>query len=261
MGPSEEGAGGGSGDAGEPSGPGGPGDPKAARWTAAKEAAGERGAALVEDGQAVGLGSGSTAAAMVRALARRVDREGLDVVGVPTSRATARLAEELGIPLADLEDHPALDVALDGADEVDPRFHLVKGLGGALVREKIVAHAADRFVVLVDARKLVDRLGTRSPLPVEVVRFGHRAVARWLTEVTGADPALRTGGQGGGVLETDNGNVIYDLRFDAGIASPEKLAAELSSLPGVVDHGLFLDMATDVVVGRADGRTELRRRV
>lgn len=230
-------------------------------WTTAKEAAGRRGAALVEDGHAVGLGSGSTAAAMVRALGRRVANEGLDIVAVATSEQTAALAEKVGIPVGTLEDHPRLDVALDGADEVDPRARLVKGLGGALVREKIVARAADRFVVLVDGRKLVDRLGTRSPLPVEVVRFGHGAVRGWLEELTGAEATLRTGGEGGGVFVTDNGNVIYDLAFGSGIASPEKVAAELAALPGVVDHGLFLDLATDVVVGQPDGETELRRGV
>lgn len=222
----------------------------------AKQAAGKRAADLVEDGQVVGLGSGSTAKRMVEALGRRVDAESLDVVGVPTSEATAEAAREAGIPLTTLENEPVIDLTLDGADEVDPDLQLIKGLGGALVREKIVAAASRRLVVLVDPRKLVDRLGERSPLPVEVVRFGHASTARRLEDI--APVALRR--EAGEPFVTDNGNVIYDLDVGDGIPDPRKLAAELAAMPGVVDHGLFLDMAEGVVVGRPDGSAEVRRR-
>lgn len=222
----------------------------------AKQAAGKRAADLVEDGQVVGLGSGSTARRMVQALGRRVDAEDLDVVGVPTSEATAKAAREVGIPLTTLEDEPVIDLTLDGADEVDPDLQLIKGLGGALVREKIVAAASRRLVVLVDPRKLVDRLGERSRLPVEVVRFGHASTARRLAAI--APARLRR--QDGEPFVTDNGNVIYDLDVGDGIPDPRKLAAELAAMPGVVDHGLFLDMAEAVVVGRSDGSAEMRRR-
>lgn len=220
----------------------------------AKRAAGAHAAEQVQDGQIVGLGSGTTAARAVEALGRRVD-EGLDIAGVPTSHATAQLAEEVGIELATLDDHPEVDVTLDGADEVTPDLQLIKGLGGALVRERIVAAASDELVILVDPRKLVDELGERSPVPVEVVDFGRTATERRLSSL-GGEPSLRT--EDGDPFVSDNGNPIVDLAFPDGIESPRKLDRALDVCVGVVDHGLFLDMADRVVVGREDGSVETR---
>jgi ribose 5-phosphate isomerase A len=202
----------------------------------------------------VGLGTGRAATAFVRVLAERV-RTGLRVAGVPTSEATARLARELGIPFASLAERPVVDVAVDGADEVDPRLDLVKGWGGALLREKIVAGAARRFVVLVGTEKLVPTLGSRGKLPVEVVPFGA-AVCGARLERLGLRPALRGGSAAPFV--TDSGNWIYDCAI-APIVDATKLDASLRAIPGVVATGLFLGMA-DVVVVDADGGVETRVR-
>ncbi|HKI96147.1 MAG TPA: ribose 5-phosphate isomerase A [Gemmatimonadales bacterium] len=203
----------------------------------------------VRSGMRLGLGSGSTAAHVVRELARRIEAGDLrDLVGVPTSDATALLARGLGIPLATLDEEPALDVTIDGADEVDPGGNLIKGLGGALLREKMVASAARRFVVVVDESKLVARLGTKAPLPVEVIAFGartHEAAIR----AFGAEPVLRRGDDGT-PYRTDEGNVILDCRFPSGIADPAEVARALKLRAGVAETGLFLGMTPDVIVGR-----------
>lgn len=203
----------------------------------------------VRSGMRLGLGTGSTAAHVVRELARRLDAGELrDLVGVPTSDATALLARGLGVPLATLDEEPALDVAIDGADEVDPEGNLIKGLGGALLREKMVASAAGRFVVVVDESKLVARLGTKAPLPVEVIGFGartHEAAIRAL----GAEPVLRRG-EDGTTYRTDEGHVILDCRFPSGIANPADVGHTLKLRTGVVETGLFLGMRPDVIVGR-----------
>ena len=216
---------------------------------AQKRDAAARAAALVTSGMAVGLGSGSTALLAVEALARRVAEGALhDVVGIPTSRATADLARARGLTLADLERRPVVDLAIDGADEVDPDGGLLKGAGGALVREKIVARAARRFVVVVDEGKRVARLGERHPLPVAVDPFGwstHLDAVRGL----GAEPALRRDAAGR-PYETDDGHFILDCRFPDGIADAEAVARELKSRPGVVDTGLFLGFSPEVIVGR-----------
>lgn len=208
-----------------------------------------RAAALVSSGMAVGLGSGSTALLAVEALARRVAEGALtDVVGIPTSRATADLARERGLTLADLEQRPVVDLAIDGADEVDPDGGLLKGAGGALVREKIVARAARRFVVVVDESKRVARLGERHPLPVAVERFGwstHLDAVRGL----GAEPVLRRDAAGR-PYATDDGDFILDCRFPDGIADADAVARELKSRPGVIDTGLFLGFSPEVIVGR-----------
>jgi ribose 5-phosphate isomerase A len=202
---------------------------------------------LVEDGMVVGLGSGSTAALMVQALGERV-RNGLRIIGVPTSEATAGLARSLNIPLATLEDQPRLDLDIDGADEVDPLFNLTKGLGGALLREKIVATAASRLAIIVDAGKLVEQLGSHAPLPVEIIPFGWRATQQALAQL-GATPALRT--QGDAPFVTDGSHYILDCRFPPGTDLPA-LAPAIKALTGVVDHGLFLGMASLVIVGYPD---------
>jgi ribose 5-phosphate isomerase A len=212
-----------------------------------KRAAAHASLKYVKDGMILGLGTGSTARHMLEGLARRIRDEGLRVSGVPTSLATAEAARLLGVPLTSLEDHPVLDVAIDGADEVDPRLDLIKGLGGALFREKIVAAAAKKFIVVVDDSKLVPRLGTKSPVPVEVHEFGWRATQAAL-EALGARVVLRT--RDGETFHTDNGNRILDAGFGP-IRSPAKLAASLDAVPGVVGHGLFLNIA-DMVLAASD---------
>jgi len=216
-----------------------------------KQQAAERALEYVQSGMALGMGSGSTARHVVAGLAARL-RDGRlrDVVGVPTSEATAALARELSIPLATLEERPQLDLAIDGADEVDPALNLIKGLGGALLREKIVAASARRFVVVVDETKIVARLGTRAPLPVEVIAFGLPLCRRRLAEL-GCEPALRLTA-GGSVYRTDEGNVILDCRFTT-LADAQALSAAINTIPGVVEHGLFVGMADVVLVAGAGG--------
>lgn len=230
-------------------------DQQAAETQAAmKERAARHAAGLVEDGMIVGLGSGSTAALLVRALAERAGR-GLRFLGVPTSEATAALAGSLDLSLASLDDRPRLDLTIDGADEVDPALDLIKGLGGALLREKIVATAATRLVIMVDATKLVRHLGERAPVPVEVIPFGWMGT-RLALEALGADVSRRMAG--GGPYVTDGGHYILDCRF-AQIADAHDLGRRVKSMTGVVDHGLFLGMAQEVIVGYPDHIDVLRR--
>ncbi len=196
----------------------------------------------------VGLGTGSTAALVVEALAERA-REGLQVLGVPTSEATARQARELGIPLTTLQEHPNLDLDIDGADEVSPERDLIKGLGGALLREKIVALAARRLVIVVDESKLVEHLGERASVPVEVIPFGWtRCVAA--LERLGGSPRLRQGPSG--PVLTDGGNWILDTTFPPG-GGLSGLAGQIKAITGVVEHGLFVGLDPKVFVGQADG--------
>jgi len=218
---------------------------------AGKLAAARYAAALVEDGMVVGLGSGSTAALFVRALGARV-RDGLNVVGVPTSDATAALARAEGIALATLEEYPRLDMDIDGADAVDPTLNLLKGLGGALLREKIVAAAAARFVVIVDESKVVGSLAEAPLVPIEVVPFGWSRTQAAL-EALGATVTQRTrSDEPATAFITDGGHYILDCGF-ADLSDPIALAARVKALTGVVDHGLFIGMASLAVVGMADG--------
>lgn len=215
-----------------------------------KRMAGSAGANLVEDGMVLGLGTGSTAAFLLQALAERL-RGGLRIVGaVPTSQATAYLARSLGIPLVSLERYPALDLALDGADEIDPRLDLVKGGGGALLREKVVATAARRFVVLGDSSKLVPRLGMHVALPVEVVPFALAPVQRRL-EALGARADLRR--HADQPFLTDNQNYIIDCHFAGGIADAYALQEQFRRIVGVVEHGLFLGLTHRALVAGPDG--------
>ncbi len=216
--------------------------------TAQKAAAAVRAAMEVQPGMVVGLGSGSTAALVVESLGARL-RDGLRFVGVPTSDATRDQAVRLGIPLTTLDDRLEIDLDIDGADEVDPRGAMIKGLGGALLREKIVASAARRLVIVVDAGKNVPRLGGRAPVPVEVVRFGWRGTAARLRAL-GADPQIR--GSERDPFVTDGGNHILDCRFPEG-TDLVRLAAPLKSVLGVVEHGLFAGMGPTVITGRPDG--------
>jgi ribose 5-phosphate isomerase A len=211
-----------------------------------KHAAARRSMAWVEAGQTIGLGSGSSAAHAIRLLGRRV-RDGLAIRGVATSAATRRLAEAEGIPLLPLEEITRLDLTIDGADEIDPQLRLIKGGGGALLHEKIVAAVSDRVVIVADSSKRVARLG-RFPLPVEVVPRAWRLLARRL-EALGSTPALRHRAGGGEVYLTEEGNWILDCAFGA-IADPLHLAQQLAMMPGVVEHGLFLDLADVAIVGR-----------
>src|SRR5579883_512542 len=215
-----------------------------------KKMVGEAAAQLVEDGMVVGLGSGTTVAFLVRALAERL-RGGLRIAGaVPTSLETARLASSLGIPLVTLETNPTLDLDIDGADEIDPQLNLIKGGGGALLREKVVAAAARRFVVISDSSKLVPRLGVHFALPVEVVPFALSPVRRQLEALgASAQPRLREGQ----LYVTDNQNYILDCRFPAGIADPASLQARIRAVVGVVEHGLFLGMARQALIAGPNG--------
>ena len=213
-----------------------------------KRLAGEAAAGLVESGMIVGLGTGSTSAWFVRALARRMTEEKLDVRGVPTSMATKNLAEVLAIPLLALN-QVEIDLTVDGADEVGPGLALIKGAGAALLHEKLVWEASRRCVVIADAAKRCKQLG-RSPLPIEVVAFGHESTCRRLTDALsdcdiGIPPRLRI--RDGEVVITDSGNLIYDVVCGA-IPEPALLADALKSVTGVVDHGLFLDLADEALI-------------
>src|SRR5262245_4496376 len=218
-----------------------------------KQAAGARAADLVKDGMAIGLGTGSTVAFVLERLAERIRREGLRVRGLPTSRRTEEAARALGIPLVGFEEALPLDLAIDGADEVDPRWNLIKGGGGALLREKIVASASRTTTIVVAEDKLVPRLG-RFPLPVEVVPFAARPVAKAL-EALGCRASLRRD-PAGAELVTDEGHRILDCAFGR-IDDPPALEAAIDRIPGVVESGIFVGLARRLVVGRADGRVEV----
>lgn len=223
-----------------------------------KRMAAARAVRFVESGMRLGLGTGSTVAHFLTLLGERVaSGDVTGVAGVPTSVRTAERCRELGIALGELHDLAPLDLAVDGADEVDPALNLVKGLGGALLREKMVAAEARRFAVIVDGSKVVDRLGESRPLPVEVVPFAWECHVPFL-EGLGARPALRRG-HDGEPLRTDNGNVILDCRFEGGIPDPSALEVDLRARPGVVATGLFLGMATDVLVAEGGGVRLLTR--
>lgn len=212
-----------------------------------KKAAAEAAIDLVKDGMIVGLGTGSTANHAIEGLGRRVGA-GLRIKGVATSKATEQLARKVGVPITTLEQVGEVDLTIDGADEVDPSFNLIKGMGGALLREKIVAFASKQEVIIVDDSKLVEILGKRSPLPVEVVPFGHTKT-RDALESLGCKASLKGGSA---PFFTDNGNLIYECRFE-GIEDAEMLEAEIDLIPGVVESGLFIDLATTVVVASAKG--------
>jgi ribose 5-phosphate isomerase A len=220
----------------------------------------EAGAAAVDrfvrSGMRLGLGSGSTAAKMLDALGERLASGALaDVAGVPTSAATAARCRELGIPLLTLEEAGELDIVIDGADEIDPRLDLIKGLGGAHLREKVVAAAAREMVVVADETKIVGRLGERAPLPVEVITFAL-PVAERLLRGLGWEPELRV--DDGRPFVTDEGNRILHCRREEWVDT-EALAAEISQVPGVVAHGFFLGFASAAVVATREGVQELRR--
>lgn len=215
----------------------------AARWAADQ----------VEDGMVVGLGSGSTATLAVLRLGERV-QQGLHITAIATSTATESLARSLGVTVVSLDDSPSLDLAIDGADEVDPQLNLIKGLGGALLREKLVELTANRLTIVVDQSKLVVRLGERAALPVEVVPFGWRRTCATV-EALGCQATLRA--TSSGPFVTDSGHYLLDCRFGP-IPDACALAAQIKAISGVVEHGLFLGMATRVVIGQANGAVATR---
>lgn len=207
-----------------------------------KKLAAEESVAYIKDGMIVGLGSGSTVNLMLQKLGQRVG-EGLDIKGIPSSKKTERLATELGIPLTDFSSVDRIDIAIDGADEVDSGLNLLKGGGGSLVREKVVDLTADKLVIVIDASKMVAELGD-FPLPVEVVPFGWQVTAQNISDL-GAVTSLRKKGRN--VFVSDNGNYVLDCKFDK-ITEPKKLHEAIKQMVGVVETGLFLEMADEVVM-------------
>ncbi|NNM85366.1 MAG: ribose-5-phosphate isomerase RpiA [Phycisphaerales bacterium] len=222
---------------------------------------GDAAAQLIEPGQIVGLGSGRASHAFVRALAARLAREKFTVLGIPTSNSTEKLARELGIAIGSLETVSTIDIAVDGADEVTPEFDLLKGGGGDLLREKVVASISRRFVIVVGHEKLVPCLGDKFPVFIEVVAFALPVVVRCLQTLGGqAAPRLTPDGN---LFLTDNGNPLLHAIFGPKphhISNPKALATSITNIPGVVGHGMFLSMATDLFVAKADGSIAYQQR-
>lgn len=217
-----------------------------------KKAAGIYAASLVKSGDAVGLGTGSTVAYTIKELGRRVREEKLDIVGVVTSYQSEAIAIEAGVPLTTLAQTPKLTIAIDGADQFDEQFYTIKGGGAAHTREKIVSMSADRFVVVSDPAKKAKTLSVF--IPIEVMPFGKELVMKSLKEL-GGDPVLRAAAKKDGPVITDNGNFIIDCNFGE-IKNPPELAAKLSQIPGVVEHGIFMNV-DEVVIGKTDGTVEV----
>ena len=221
-----------------------------------KQQAADQAVTFIQSGMILGLGSGTTALLALRRLAELLQAGQLrDILGVPTSLKIEQEARRLQIPLTTLEDHPVLDLTIDGADEVDPQLNLIKGGGGALLREKIVAQATRREIIIVDESKLSPVLGTRWSVPVEVIPFGWRSQAAYLAAL-GAQITLRQ--QDGALFQTDGGNLVLDCRFGP-IADVYALAARLKTRTGIVEHGLFLDLTHEVIVAGATGGRQLRK--
>ena len=223
-----------------------------------KRRAAEAALAFVEDGMRLGLGSGSTAGHFVRLLGERV-AAGLNVVGVPTSRGTEEIARRAGVPLTTLDETPELDLDVDGADEIGPSLALIKGGGGALLREKIVANASRRMIVIADAEKCVPELGA-FPLPIEVIAFGMKATTRAIERAAaglGLEGPIELRKKDGVPFMTDSGNHVLDASFGR-IPDPEALARRLADIPGIVEHGLFLGLADLALVASPEGVAELK---
>ena len=222
-----------------------------------KRAAGEAAVAFIQPGMVVGLGSGSTASYALRHIAEKLASGELsDILGIPTSLAIEAEARRLGIPLTTLNDHPSIDVTIDGADEVDPNLDLIKGGGGALTREKIVALASQREIIVIDESKLSGQLGSHHRVPVEVLPFGWVTQKAYIASL-GAGVSRRENPDGS-PFETDQGQWILDCDFGP-LGDPQGLAANLESRSGIVEHGLFLGLATDVIVAGPGGIRHLRR--
>jgi ribose 5-phosphate isomerase A len=213
-----------------------------------KQVAGERAVEYVKDGMVVGLGTGSTVYFTIKRLGMMV-AEGFDIIGIPTSIQTEKIARGSGIRLSNLQEHPEIDVTIDGADEVDPNLDLIKGMGGALLREKIVASASKMQIIVVDPSKMVDILGTKSPLPVEVSPYGWKNCLERLKKF-GCDAQLRM--KQDMVYKSDNNNYIVDCTFER-IEDPRTLESEINNIPGVLENGLFLGITDMVILGTEDG--------
>jgi ribose 5-phosphate isomerase A len=211
----------------------------------------------VEDGFVVGLGSGSTAAYVIKELGQLMKKEGLHIMGVPSSSQAMMLAVCSGIPLTTLDEYPTLDLAIDGADEVDKKLDMIKGGGGALTREKIVASAAKQIVIVADETKLVEKLGTSFRVPVEILPFALATATASINEL-GGKPLLREGKRKVGAVVTDNGNYIVDVDFGA-ITNAEELNQRLKLIPGVIETGLFIGIADIVYLGKPDGIIKLEK--
>ncbi len=214
-----------------------------------KQNVGKQAAALIEDGQVVGLGTGSTTVHFIKFLGQRVQDEQLDIMGIPTSFQSLILARELGIEVTSIDEHD-IDIAVDGADEVSSNLDLIKGGGAAHTKEKIIDASADKFVVIVDESKMVDKLGA-FPLPIEIIPESLRLVKNALLDMN-VESQLRMGIQKDGPVITDNGNFILDASFNV-IENPSQLEVELNSIPGVVENGIFSNVVDKVIVGRESG--------
>jgi len=231
---------------------------RSGRSSQLKQQAAERAVEFVKSGMVVGLGHGSTATFAVRRIAQLLHEGQLqDILGVPCSLQIEAEARRLGIPLTTLDEHPVVDLTIDGADEVDPDLNLIKGGGGALLREKMVAQASRCEIIVVDESKLSPALGSRWPVPVEVVPFGWRSQAAYLESLS-AQPVLRLSNDGT-PFTTDQGNLILDCGFGP-ISQPAQLAVRLNERAGIVEHGLFLGLATDVIVASVEGIRHLKRK-
>ena len=223
-----------------------------------KVQAAEQAVTFIQSGMVVGLGTGSTAVHAVRAVGRLLQAGQLrHIVAIPTSEATAAEARSLQIPLVTFDTHPVIDITIDGADEADPNLDVIKGLGGALLREKIVAAVSRRFVIVADHSKRVTQLGSKAPVPVEVIPFAARPVGDYLQSL-GARVEMRLDGGEKRPFRTDENNIILDCYLGP-IADPYQLAAAIRQQPGVVEHGLFLNMATDVIFATPDGLEHVTR--
>lgn len=217
--------------------------------TLLKKQAGEKAAEYVKDGMVVGLGTGSTVEWTIKKLSEQV-KGGMEIIGIPTSIRSEKLAKELGIPLSTLLEHPGIDLTIDGADEVDPNLNLIKGMGGALTREKIVADNSKKEIIVVDESKMVEVLGTKSPLPVEVIPFAWNCVKRSIAGL-GAKPVLRVL-ENDKIYYTDNQNYVLDCRFEK-IANPNEIEEKINNIPGVIENGLFLNLTDMVIIASRQG--------
>ncbi len=217
-----------------------------------KKNAGYRAAEYVRDDMVVGLGTGSTARYAIERIGQRIEKEDLDIVGIPTSVETRKKAKEAGIDMVKLDEADKIDLTIDGADEVDPRKDLIKGGGGALLREKIIGFNSKKYIVIVDPSKMVDKLGTTFDLPVEILPHWHEGITGCVKKL-GCDPKLRK--KDGEIYRTDNGNYILDCVFGE-IDDAFELSQRLNSIPGVIENGLFVDMADLIIIGKEDGFEE-----
>ena len=218
-----------------------------------KKNAGFKAAEFVEEGMVVGLGTGSTARYAIEKIGRRIKEEDLQIKGIPTSIETKRRAEKAGIELVELDEAEKIDLTIDGADEVDPDMNLIKGGGGALLREKIIAYNSREYVIIVDPSKVVDHLGESFDLPVEILSLWQQCISDHVEDL-GCSSVLRK--EDGELYRTDNGNNILDCDFGK-IKEPKKLSQKLNSIPGVIENGLFLDMADRIIIGKEKGFREM----